>query len=315
MAAFICRRILLLVPILLGILFLTFFFLQVIPGSPAERLLGERGATADELARLRARLGLDDPLLVQFGRYLRNLSSGEFGRIYGSNEDVGAELLRRLPNTLRLAFAAMLVASIVGIGSGVLAALYRGTWIDGASRVLAVFGMSTPIFWFGILLILVVAYHLAWLPAGGDGTWAHLLLPALTLGLRPAAFIQRLTRSSLLEVLNKDFILTARAKGLPERLVLIRHALRNALVPVVTVIGMDLGSFLSGSVITETIFQYPGLGQYILFGIRNRQYEVVLATVLVTATVFVLANLVVDLTYAFLDPRIRDRMTTARREA
>lgn len=310
MLTFITRRLLALVPILLGILLVTFVFLQLIPGSPVDRLLGERGGTSEEVARLRHQLGLDLSWAHQFLRYLRNLASGDFGQLYGTNQDVGQELFRRLPNTLRLALAAMAIATLVGVGSGIASATGRNTWIDYGCRAVALFGMSTPVFWFGLLLILLFSYRLGLLPPAGDGGGRldHLLLPALALGLRPAAFIQRITRSSLLEVLGRDYILTARAKGLRRHVVLVRHALRNALLPVITVLGTDLGSLLSGAVITETMFDYPGVGRYLLFGIRNRQYAVVLATVLLTATIFVLANLTVDLLYAWLDPRIRDQI-------
>ncbi|MBI4861241.1 MAG: ABC transporter permease [Candidatus Riflebacteria bacterium] len=322
------RRVAGLVPILLGVLLVTFLLMQAIPGNPIDRLVGQ-AATADERARLRHNLGLDRPLAVQFGIYLSNLARGDLGQSFASREDVGREMLSRLPNTVRLGVYAMVIASLLGVLGGVVSAVWAGGAPDHLVRVLSVFGLSTPIFWFGLLLMLLFARCLEWLPPSGDGQstfslillpglgfkngWPHLdfsgfaylVLPALTLGVRPAAFISRVMRSQMLEVLSSDFIRTARAKGLSEWAVVFRHALANAMIPVVTLIGVDLGSLLAGSVITETVFSYRGLGMYTLEGIKNREYPIVLGTVLLTSVMFVLANLAVDLACAWLDPRLR----------
>jgi ABC-type dipeptide/oligopeptide/nickel transport system permease component len=322
------RRILMMGPILFGILLITFVLMQAIPGSPVDRMLGQ-AATAEERDRLIHNLGLDRPLIVQFGVYLNNLAHGDFGRSYGSREDVGKEMLSRLPNTSRLAIFSMLLASLLGILGGVASAVAAGRWPDEAIRFLSILGLSTPVFWFGLILMLVFARWLEWLPPSGDGggnfSWllfpgvstaggwhldfrgyAHLILPSLTLGVRPMAFIVRITRSQMLEALQSDYIRTARAKGLSPWRVVFRHALPNALIPVVTWIGVDIGSLLAGAVITETVFAYRGLGIYTLEGIRNREYGVVMGTVLLTSALFMLANLVVDLLCAWLNPQLRE---------
>ena len=328
MLVYIARRLLMLIPILFGVLLFTFVLMQGIPGSPVDRMVGQ-ASTAEERARLEHNLGLDQPLPVQFGIYVNNLAHANLGRSYGTHEDIGQEMLSRLPNTVRLATFAMLIASFIGIASGVAAAVWVRRWPDHLVRVLSIFGLSTPIFWFGLMLVLVFARWLQWLPASGDGGarftllflpgwrpergfpwlefrgYVYLLLPAITLGLRPAAFIGRIMRSQMLEVLGHDYIRTARAKGLSEWVVVVRHALSNALIPVVTMIGVDVGALLAGSVITETVFSYRGLGTYTLEGIKNREYTIVMGAVLLTSILFVVANLLVDLVCGWLDPRLR----------
>lgn len=323
------RRVLSLVPILLGVLLVTFLLMQAIPGSPVDRMLGQ-AATEAEKERLVRSLGLDRPLAVQFGLYLSNLAKGNLGESFVSREDVGREMFSRLPNTMRLALLAMILATLMGVVGGVVSAVWVSRWPDHLIRVLSVFGLSTPIFWFGLILMLVFARDLGWLPPSGDGRatftllllpgvdfsrgwpvfdlrgYPYLVLPAITLGVRPAAFIGRVMRSQMLEVLSSDFVRTARAKGLSEWAVICRHALSNAVIPVVTLIGVDVGSLLAGSVITETVFSYRGLGMYTLEGIRNREYPIVMGTVLLTSALFVLTNLAVDLICGWLDPRLRE---------
>ncbi|MBI4870142.1 MAG: ABC transporter permease [Candidatus Riflebacteria bacterium] len=307
MVLFITRRLLVTIPLMLGILFVTFFLMQMVPGNPVDRMLGERGGTPEERARLIRELGLDRPWYVRFGDYVLDLARGDPGRTLLSREKIADEIADRFPNTCILAITSLALATVLGLAAGILSAVYPGRLIDHGCRLISIFGLSTPVFWFGLMLMLFFALHLRWLPSSSDTPWLalNLVLPSITLGLRPAAFIQRVTRSELMDILRSDYIRTARAKGLPERVVILRHALRNAMVPIVTLIGLDLGSLLSVSVITERIFNFRGIGLYALEGIQNRDYAVVMATVLLTSFLFLIANLVVDVLYALLDPRIR----------
>lgn len=325
MLTYALRRLLVLIPILFGVLAITFCLMQALPGSPVDQMLGQASTEADRQRLIKAH-GLDRPLWEQFGGYVGRLARGDLGKSLSGKDEISLQIASRLPNTVRLATASMVLASLLGIGMGVVCAVWRGQWPDHLCRIMSVFGLSTPVFWFGLLAILFFARTLRWLPPSGDGggVWIlgvlpgwlpgvgidwrgplHILLPALTLGVRPAAFIARVTRSQMLETLAADHVRTARAKGLPAWRVVIRHALTNAMIPVVTLIGVDLGSLMAGSVITETIFAYRGLGIYALDGIRNREYSVVMATVLLSSVVFVLVNLAVDLLCAWLDPRVR----------
>lgn len=307
MLTFVVRRVLVSLPLILGILFLTFFLMQLVGGSPVERLLGERGGTPAERDRLIKQFRLDRPWYAQFGGYVAGLAQGDMGRTVTTRASVADEIWSRFPNTCVLALTSIALATALGLSTGILSALWPGGLLDHACRLVAIFGLSTPVFWFGLMLMLLFALHLRWLPSSSDTPFLalNLVLPSLTLGLRPAAYIQRVTRSTLLDILRTDYIRTARAKGLKERTVVLRHALRNAMIPIVTLIGLDLGSLLSGSVITETIFNYRGIGLYALKGIQDREPNIVMATVLVGSVLFLAANLAVDLLYAVLDPRIR----------
>ncbi|MBI2942581.1 MAG: ABC transporter permease [Candidatus Wallbacteria bacterium] len=306
MLIYVVRRLLLAVPLLLGILFLTFFLMQLVPGSPVERLLGERGGTPEERARLMREYNFDRPWWEQFGLYVARLARGDLGTSV-NQVPIAAEIADRFPNTCILALTSVALATALGLLTGVLSAVKPGSWTDHACRFVAVFGLSTPVFWFGLMLMLFFALKLRWLPSSSDtpSLAVNLILPSITLGLRPAAFIQRVTRSTLMDILRTDFIRTARAKGLSEWTVVLGHALRNALLPIVTLIGLDLGSLLSGSLITETIFNFRGIGLYALKGIQDRDPNVVMATVLLSSFLFLLANLIVDVLYAVLDPRVR----------
>jgi len=297
-------------PTLFGVLLVTFLLLQVIPGNPVERMLGERGATAEQRARLMEQYGLDRPVHERFLRYCSRLVHGEFGEIPGTGRPVADEFLERLPNTLRLALAAFVLSLALGIPTGILSGVYPNGRLDLACRTISTLCQSTPVFWFGLMMMYVFAYRIPLLPPSGDGQGAlsHLVLPAVTLGVRPAAFLQRIVRSSLLDVLGQDYIRTARAKGLGEMLVIGRHALWNAAIPIVTVIAVDLGSLLSGSVITESIFGYRGVGSFIMYGIRNRIYPVVLLSALFTTALFIFVNLLTDVSYSILDPRLREEV-------
>ncbi|MDT7910222.1 nickel ABC transporter permease [Thermus sp.] len=304
MTAYLLRRILIALPTLLGVVVLVFLMVRLAPGDPAVLLAGEF-ATPETLEAIRARYGLDRSLPEQFLIYMEALLQGDLGESARSRRPVLEELKTYFPNTLELASAAILVAVLTGIPLGVLAALRPGSGLDLSVMVLALLGVSMPVFWFGLLAILIFSVGLGWFPVAGKGTLAHLVLPAITLGINATALLARMTRGTLLEVLSQDYIRTARAKGLAERVVIFKHALRNALIPVVTVVGLEFGTLLSGAVITETIFAWPGLGQLLVGSILARDYPVVQGAVLLVAITFVLINLLVDLLYAAIDPRVR----------
>jgi len=304
MLTYLLRRILIAVPTLLGVVLLVFLMVRLAPGDPAILLAGEF-ATPETLEAIRTRYGLDRPLPEQFALYLGALLQGDLGESARSRRPVLEELKTYFPNTVVLATAAILVALATGIPLGILAALRQGSWLDLGVMVLALLGVSMPVFWFGLLAILIFSVELGWFPVAGKGTLAHLVLPAVTLGINATALLARMTRGTLVEVLSQDYIRTARAKGLAERVVIFKHALRNALIPVVTVAGLEFGSLLAGAVITETIFAWPGLGHLLVGSILSRDYPVVQGAVLLVAFTFTLVNLMVDLLYAWIDPRVR----------
>jgi ABC-type dipeptide/oligopeptide/nickel transport system permease component len=300
---FILARLALLLPTLLGVLVVTFLLLYVAPGDPVQAMVGERADSATVL-RLRAELHLNDPLPVQFLRYVGGAVHGDLGRSYITRRPILTDLLQRFPATLRLAGAAMLFATLVGVSIGIYGAWRPGSWPDRAAALGAYLGVSFPVYWVGLLLILVFAVTLRWLPPSGAGGPAYLVLPALTLGIRSVAFLSRMTRAAMQEVLQSDFVRTARAKGLLEGRVVLRHAFRNALMPVVTVLGLDFGSYLTGSILTETIFSWPGVGRYVLTAIDKRDLPAIQGSILFLSLVFVLVNLITDLLYARVDPRV-----------
>ena len=297
------RRLVATVPTLFGVLVVAFLLLNVAPGDPVAAMVGER-ADAATIARLRAELHLDDPLPVQFGHYVWGAVRGDFGRSYITQRPIARDLEERFPKTVQLALAAMALAALAGITLGVLSAIRPGGAMDRVAMLLSYVGVSFPVYWVGLLLILLFAVMLRWLPPSGSGGLAYLLLPALTLGMRSVAFLARMTRAAMLEVLSSDFIRTARAKGLSEAAVIMRHGFRNALIPVITVLGLDTGSYLTGSILTETIFGWPGLGRYVLSAIEKRDLPAIQGSILFMSLVFVLVNLVTDLVYAKADPRI-----------
>ena len=303
MTRFLLTRLLLLIPTLLGVLALTFVLLYVAPGDPVQAMVGER-ADPETLARLRAELRLDDPLPVQFASYVGSVLQGDLGTSYITRRPILADLLQRFPATLQLAFAAMLFAAVTGIGIGIYGAWRPGGWADRVAALGAYLGISFPVYWVGLLLILLFAVHLRWLPASGAGGLSHLVLPALALGMRSVAFLSRMTRAAMQEVLASDFVRTARAKGLSEGRTVLRHGFRNALLPVLTVLGLDFGSYLTGSILTETIFSWPGVGRYVLTAIDKRDLPAIQGSILFLSLVFVVVNLVTDLLYARADPRV-----------
>ena len=288
----------------LGVVCLVFVLLHLVPGDPVEVMLGESARPADKAALQRA-LGLDQPLHVQFGRYLTRLGQFDLGTSLYSKRPVRDLLLERLPATVELGIAALLVALLSAVPLGILAAVKKGTAWDAGAMGMALFGVSIPNFWMGPMLILVGALWLGWFPVSGRDGVASLVLPALTLGTALTAVLSRMIRSALLEVLNEDFMRTARGKGLPERTVIVRHGLRNALLPVITLVGLQLGAVLSGAVITETVFSWPGIGSLVVEAIHRRDYPVVQATVLFISTSYVVLNVLTDLAYAWIDPRVR----------
>ena len=303
MLSFIGRRLVLAIPTLAGVLIVVFLLIYVAPGDPVMEMVGERADPAT-IARLRAELRLDDPLHVQFGHYLAGIFRGDLGNSYITGRPILGDLLDRFPKTLLLAGAAMLLASITGITLGVLSARRPGGWIDRLGLGVAYLGISFPVYWVGLILILIFAVMLRWLPPSGYGGIEYLILPALALGSRSIAFLARVTRSSMLEILGGDFVRTARAKGLRERVVVTRHALRNALIPIITVLGLDFGYYLTGSILTETIFSWPGIGRYVVNAIARRDLPAIQGSVLFLSIVFVMVNLITDLAYAKADPRV-----------
>jgi ABC-type dipeptide/oligopeptide/nickel transport system permease component len=278
--------------------------LRLIPGDPAQILAGP-DASASDIMALRQQMGLDRPLAVQYVDYLKGLAQGDLGRSMSTRRPVLDELMDRFPNTLILAVAGVGVAVLLGIPIGVLAAIRARTMVDHAAMVLALLGISAPAFWLGFILMMVFSVHLGWFPSAGYRSWGHLVLPAFTLGTGAMAIVARMTRSSLLEVLNQDYVRTARAKGLHEVLVIAKHALRNALIPTTTVVGLSFGSLLGGAVLTEMVFAWPGLGRLIVYSIGIRDLPVIQGAVLLLALTFVLVNLGVDLLYGLIDPRVR----------
>jgi peptide/nickel transport system permease protein len=332
MLRFIVRRVLLMVPVLIGLSILIFIWVRALPGTPAESLLGER-ADEQSIAQIRDQLGRDDPVYVQYWRYVSTISSGDLGTSIASRRLITDELRERFPATIELAVAAGLFAVLVGIPLGFMAAKRYGTPFDHASLVLSLIGVSIPIFFLAIILKYVFAVRLGWLPSVGrqdvlidaehptnfyvlDGlvtrnwnaAWdatQHLILPAIALGSIPLALIARVTRASVLDVQNEDYVRTARAKGLSSRTVDGRHVLRNAMLPVMTVIGLQVGLLLSGAVLTETVFAFPGIGSWIQEAIFNRDYPVLQGGILFIAVIVVLVNLMVDISYGLLNPRIR----------
>jgi ABC-type dipeptide/oligopeptide/nickel transport system permease component len=291
-------------PVVFGVLLLTFMLVHLVPGDPVEVMLGESASGADR-AQLRAELGLDQPVIVQFGQYLAKLAQGDFGTSIHSSEPISALLAQRFPATIKLALLALLIAVSIGLPLGILAALKANRWPDRLATTVSLTLSAMPHFWLGPLLMLVFALWLGWLPVSGMDGPASIFLPALTLGFGLAAILTRMTRASLLEVLNEDFVRTARAKGLDESTVILGHALRAALLPVVTVLGLQMGSLLAGTVITETVFAWDGIGRLLVESIEKRDYPVTQACVLVIALSYVLVNLCTDLLYARLDPRVR----------
>ncbi|SDM18933.1 ABC transporter permease [Sediminibacillus halophilus] len=331
MLKYILRRLVMLIPVLLGVSILTFSLIHLIPGDPARSMLGEK-STESQLEQLREELGLNDPYVVQYGRFVGKILRGDLGESVKSQEEISVEIASRLPATVELTVFAMILAMVVGILAGVIAAVKQYSWFDNLSMSGALFGVSLPIFWLGLMMIWLFSVKLNILPASGrmsndielhtitnfylldsliTGNWAafkdvfsHLLMPGIALGTIPMAIIARMTRSSMLEVMKQDYIRTASAKGLARHLIVFQHALKNAFLPVLTVIGLQFGLLLGGAVLTETIFSWPGIGRYVYLAVMGRDYPVVQSSILIIAVIFVLVNLITDLLYKYFDPRI-----------
>jgi ABC-type dipeptide/oligopeptide/nickel transport system permease component len=304
MVRYLVRRLLLTIPVLLGVATLVFSLIHLVPGDPVQAMLGE-SASPQDVAEVRGRLGLDRPLHVQYVAFLRGLAHGNLGTSLRTSQPVTAAIAERMPATFELAFAAMLVAVTISIPLGVIAAVRAGTGVDHAATTLALVGISIPNFWLGPLMAIVFAVTLGWLPVSGRGTAAHLVLPAITLGAPLAAVIARMTRASVIEELRELYVLAARARGVSRVRAVLRHAFRNSLIPIVTVLGLQFGSVLTGAVITETIFAWPGVGRLLIQSINFRDYPLVQGCILLIAITYVGMNLLTDLVYGFLDPRIR----------
>ncbi len=303
MLKFVVRRLLLLIPVVIGVSIVSFSIMHMIPGDPARIIAGE-GATVEDIISIRIKYGLDRPLIEQYFRFMKGVITNDL-RSIRTERPIITELLPRFANTAQLALVSIIISSVIGVTLGIVSAVKRNSWIDTFSMVFSLVGVSMPIFWLGILLIILFAVTLRWLPSGGKGGIEHLILPALTLGLATSAIIARMTRASVLEVLNQDYVRTVVAFGLPKRKIIYKYVLRNALIPVVTVIGLQFGYLLGGAVLTESVFGWPGLGRFVVDSIFSRDYIAVQVGIMMIATTFVLVNLVVDLVYALIDPRLR----------
>jgi len=304
MGKFIFNRALQAVPVVMGVLTISFILMVVLPGDPVLSMIGER-YDENTVELMRKKLNVDKPLIERMGIFVGDVLRGDLGHSFITGRSVTKEILDKFPNTLILAVAAMTVAVLIGVSLGMVASLVPGSWIDKTIMVLALTGVSAPVFWTGLIFVLVFGVYLGWLPPTGYGGVEYLILPAFTLGLRSAAQITRLTRSAMVDTLGQDYIRTARSKELPWWKILLKHALPNSLIPVLTVIGTDFGSYLSGAVLTESIFGWPGLGRLTLEAILKRDLPIIQGTVLFMALMFICVNLVVDILYGIIDPRIR----------
>lgn len=304
MYKFILKRILMLIPVIIGISFLVYFILSLTPGDPTMMMLGNN-YTPEAADRLREEMGLNDPFLVQYISYMGRLVQGDMGTSYSNGQQVFSEILSRFPQTLKLTCAGIIVAVAIALPAGIISAVRQYSLIDNVSMVVALLGVSMPVFWLGLLLIILFSLRLGWLPSAGADTAASIILPAVAVGLATAASITRMTRSSMLEVIRQDYIRTAKAKGVKKKYVITRHALKNALIPVVTVIGLQFGALLGGAVIVETVFSWPGVGRLMIDSIRAKDTPMVLGCIIVFATVFSIVNLIIDILYGYIDPRIK----------
>lgn len=315
MERYILKRILLMVPVLLGVILVVFIMNHISPGNPARILAGEN-ASEEAVAALTEELGLNDPLYIQFFNYVKGIvTKFDLGTSYQTKRPVIDELMDRFPTTAKLALLSICISAVVGISLGIISAVKQNTIIDHLSTGFALLGVSMPAFWAGMMLILVFAIYLKWLPVSGIDGWKNWIMPAFTSSMVGMATITRMTRSSMLDVICQDYIVTARAKGLSEQVIVVKHALKNALIPIITVLGIQLGTMLGGAVLTESVFSIPGLGKFMVDSIKNRDYPVVQGGVLLLAIVFSLVNLIVDIIYAYVDPRIKSQYDKGKKRA
>ncbi len=304
MTDYLIKRILQTIPVILGVITFTFILMYIVPGDPVMSMVGERYDEAT-IQQLREELNLDDPVWIQYFRYLGNLVQGDMGKSFVTFRPVMDDLLAKFPYTLILAMSAMFVSITIGLIVGVVSSLKPHSLLDKGTMFFALAGISAPVFWVGLILVLIVGVNLKWLPPTGYGGVQYLILPAITLGTRSAAFLARVTRASMLDELRQDYVRTARAKGVPKWKIVLKHAFPNTLIPVITIIGVDFGSYLSGAVLTESIFGWPGIGRFALDAILKRDFPVIQGTVLFAAMMFILANLIVDLLYGVVNPKVR----------
>ncbi len=304
MARYIIKRILYLIPVLIGVTLLVFFIMHLAPGNAAQIILGEN-ATPDQIAALEKEMGLDQPVIVQYLRYLGGLLHGNLGNSYATGTSVTTEIMARFPYTVRLTFVAAVFSIILALPLGIIAAVRQNTWVDSASMVFSLIGVSMPIFWLALMLILVFSLKLGWFPVYGADSWKSIILPAVSLGFMNMASIARTTRSSMVETIRQDYIRTAYSKGLNEREVIMKHAFPNGMLPTITVIGLEIGQMLGGSVLTETVFAWPGVGRLLIQSINGRDTPTVMGCIILMTISFALVNLIVDLLYGVFDPRVR----------
>jgi peptide/nickel transport system permease protein len=304
MLQYIAKRLLSTIPVLIGISLLLFLMLRSLPGDPAQVLAGQM-ATPEEVENIRHQLGLDQPLYKQYILFLGRLARLDLGRSARTQNPVIQEVWARLPNTLLLAVVAITLACLFGIPAGIISAVRPYSWIDYLVTSMGLFGISMPVFWLGLMLVVIFSVILQWLPAGGTGSWKNVIMPSFTLASFVVAFIARMTRSTMMETLSQDYVTTARSKGLKEEVVVIKHALKNALIPIITVVGLQFGLLLGGAVLTETVFAWPGIGRLIVDSILARDYPMIQGVILIFGLLYIVVNLLVDLIYAYVDPRIR----------
>ncbi|MBB6482669.1 ABC transporter permease subunit [Spirochaeta isovalerica] len=304
MIKYVIRRLMMLFPVMIGVIFLVFFIISLTPGDVATIILGD-GATEERIKDLREELGLDDPLIVQYGNYMIDLVQGDMGKSYSTGLSVAGEIKQRFPNTFKLTITAIFLSVLISIPIGVISATRQYSIFDNIGMIVALIGISMPSFWTGLILIILFSLKLGWFPSGGMKGIMSLILPAFTLAIASTASITRTTRSSMLEVIRQDYITTAKAKGVSRRSVINKHALKNALIPAVTVIGLEFGVLLGGAVLTETVFSWPGIGRLMVESIQRKDTPMVLGCVIVFALSFSIVNLIIDILYAFIDPRIK----------
>lgn len=320
MVKYIIKRLLMLIPVIIGVTFIVFFIMNLAPGDPAAVILGDQ-ASAEALAMKREELGLNDPLLIRYGNYMIGLLHGDLGVSYKNNLDVWEQVMERFPNTVVLAISSILVTVAIGIPIGIISAKKQYSMLDNVMTVVGLIGQAMPNFWFGLLVVIIFALKLGWLPSQGMGSGGFvpllksLVLPSLTLGTGAAASILRMTRSSMLEVIRQDYIDTARSKGVSEKTITYRHMLNNALIPIITAIGLQVGTLLGGAMLTETVFSWPGLGRLMVDSIKSKDIPLVLGSVIFLAIMFTVVNLIVDIIYAFVDPRVKSQYSQKSRRS
>lgn len=304
MAKYITRRLLIILPIMVAVTFLVFFIISLTPGNIAANIIGD-GATKESIEALTIEMGLNDPIIVQYGRYMGKLITGDMGTSYQSGKSVSKEIASRFPNTFKLTMTSILIGILIAIPVGIVSATKQNSIFDHVGMIFALIGISMPSFWLGLTLIIIFSLKLGWLPSGSAGTYKHLILPSITLGLQAASYITRTLRSSLVDVLSQDYIITAKAKGLSKKLTIYKHALKNALIPTITIIGLSIGNLLGGAVLIETVFSWPGIGRLMVDSIGRKDIPIVLGCIIVFSLSFSIVNLITDILYAYIDPRIK----------